>query len=508
MGDKRILVSVIIGILILGTLGFNQEIFSTTFPGENGKIIYASTQEGNLELFTIDEDGTNQNRLTFSGADDRLPRYSSDGEKIVWEKSSEAAGIFTMQADGTNQKKIFNDFLGNQNPTWSPDGTRIAFVITFQGIFVMNSDGSNPILISSSGTEPSWSPDGTKILFRDNHLFTINPDGTGLKNLTPNVEGDFRPAWSPDGTKIVFDRCCSVSHEIWVMNSDGSGQTRLTFNIESDTQPKFSPDGTKIVFISNRDGSGDLFVMNSDGTNQQNISNSPLATEVNPDWQPLNLLDKEVICHNAADHLETITVSRNAVQSHIDNHGDTLGPCGEPVSLTVIKEVIGGSAEPDDFDLTVNGNPVLSGQTVVHHTGKTLSIGETQQPDYFLSEITGDGCPANLVEPFRLNQDTICTIVNIFGELPLSCVDCDALFNQNVLECRDAGGSQIECLIEAAPSIGECALTCEGTENEQFEACFTASIIQLEACFASGENPGICDEEFIAFETQCFENIP
>ena len=60
-----------------------------------------------------------------------------------------------------------------------------------------------------------------------------------------------------------------------------------------------------------------------------------------------------------------------------------------PVSLTVFKNVNGGSALPDDFDLTVDGNPVLSGQTTFYSQGTTLSLGETQQPDYFFSSITG-----------------------------------------------------------------------------------------------------------------------
>lgn len=34
--------------------------------------------------------------------------------------------------------------------------------------------------------------------------------------------------------------------------------------------------------------------------------------------------DKVTICHNGKN---TITVSTNAVQKHIDKHGDTFGPC-------------------------------------------------------------------------------------------------------------------------------------------------------------------------------------
>ena len=42
---------------------------------------------------------------------------------------------------------------------------------------------------------------------------------------------------------------------------------------------------------------------------------------------PPNEAGKVVICHNGDDGPETIEVSGNAVQKHIDNHGDTIGEC-------------------------------------------------------------------------------------------------------------------------------------------------------------------------------------
>ena len=38
----------------------------------------------------------------------------------------------------------------------------------------------------------------------DSEIFTINPDGTGLVQLTHNSGWDYDPAWSPDGESIAF----------------------------------------------------------------------------------------------------------------------------------------------------------------------------------------------------------------------------------------------------------------------------------------------------------------
>ncbi len=55
-------------------------------------------------------------------------------------------------------------------------------------------------------------------------IWVVNPDGTGLTNLTntPDV-AEFDPVWSPDGSRISFTR----DADIWVMNADGSGQVDL-----------------------------------------------------------------------------------------------------------------------------------------------------------------------------------------------------------------------------------------------------------------------------------------
>jgi Tol biopolymer transport system component len=74
--------------------------------------------------------------------------------------------------------------------------------------------------------------------------------------------------------------------EIFTMNPDGTGLTQLTENAAFDFDPEWSGDGKRIAFESNRDGFSEIFVMNADGTEQINLTNHP-AEDFTPDWQPV-----------------------------------------------------------------------------------------------------------------------------------------------------------------------------------------------------------------------------
>jgi Tol biopolymer transport system component len=135
----------------------------------------------------------------------------------------------------------------------------------------------------------------------DAEIFRMNPNGTGVRQLTFNTAEDFGPTLSPDGQKIAYESIGSQpsnpegDFEVYVMNTDGSGNTNLTNNLAiiNDRTPEFSPDGQRIAYVSegeqpsNPQADSEIFVMNSDGSNQKNLTNNgDLVHEVGFSFSP------------------------------------------------------------------------------------------------------------------------------------------------------------------------------------------------------------------------------
>ncbi len=187
----------------------------------------------NYEIYAMDADGGNPQNLTNNPEEDRSPSWSPDGKRIVFSAVREGhfknnldttSEIYVMDADGGNQQRLTENRNNDRSPSWSPDGERIAFEADRKGdivkfdIYMMDADGGNQQRLTENRAwdgSPSWSPDGERIAFwslRDGNseIYVMDADGGNLQNLTNNPHSDASPAWlnspfsvSPAGKKFT-----------------------------------------------------------------------------------------------------------------------------------------------------------------------------------------------------------------------------------------------------------------------------------------------------------------
>jgi Tol biopolymer transport system component len=197
----------------------------------------------------------------------------------------------------------------------TPRGKGIVFQARVHGqyqLFTINTDGTGLRQLTHlrirggsipGAGQPAWSPDAKTIVFDTDYggtkdaiinLFTIRPDGSGLAKVPLHV-GLFNaaPAFSPDGKLVSFDweESARPLHEqgIDVVNADGSDVRRLTA-LDSPNRhhgsPNWSPDGDWVVFTESRGaGATSILKIRPDGTGLRELTPWELRAD-NAKWSP------------------------------------------------------------------------------------------------------------------------------------------------------------------------------------------------------------------------------
>jgi Tol biopolymer transport system component len=189
------------------------------------------------------------------------------------------------------------------------------------------------LVLPMLGLVSSAAPDDRhRILFtgqaslEDSDIFSIQPDGSGLRRVTRNLgvdsepsrsgrflvytcglgnqldlcRSDFNgknvvrltqdeaidlfPALSPNGQQLVWMSQQQQHHELYRLDAQGQ-RHQLTNNSAYDVSPSWSPDGQQLAFVSNRDGNYEIYRMTTDGKQVVRLTNDR-SVDSAPAWSP------------------------------------------------------------------------------------------------------------------------------------------------------------------------------------------------------------------------------
>jgi len=186
------------------------------FSRDEQWVAYVSYPDGTLWRSKLD--GTHKQQLTFQPLAVHLPRWSPDGNYIVFDgaKDGKTTKIYTISAAGGSLIEMLPGDLRQADPGWSPEGNSIVFTGsdpkknsgTITSIFVLDVRTHNvSVLPGSEGLlSPRWSPDGRYIAattMDSQKLLLFDTQTKKWDELTQMGVGYL--CWSKDSKYLYFD---------------------------------------------------------------------------------------------------------------------------------------------------------------------------------------------------------------------------------------------------------------------------------------------------------------
>lgn len=244
------------------------------------RIAFVLQGRGSKEIYLVDSDGENVQRVTNDGSIALTPTWGADGLRLAYTSYRSGPPLLYERDLRTGRDRVISDREGiNSTPAYSPDGRLIAFGTSVAGnteVATYDRERNCCLQQQTRGRQfdslnPTFSPDGRQLAFVSDrlgqpHIYVMELGGEA-RLVSEYVYGrrihNDAPDWSPLGNQIVYQAELSPGrHQLMLADLD-RGTRRLLTNEASNETPSWAPDGRHVVFSSSdRDGGG-LFMLDT-----------------------------------------------------------------------------------------------------------------------------------------------------------------------------------------------------------------------------------------------------
>jgi uncharacterized protein YjdB len=185
------------------------------------RVVFSSNRSSNYDLYLMDADGQNLQRLTSNPGNEGEPAWTPDGKRVVYTATTGATTQIAMiSVDGSDNRQLTMGPSRNQSPTVSADGRTVGFVSSRDG---------------------------------NQEIYTMSLDGSNQRRLTKSPARDSNPRFFPSGEVLYVTERSGKSKGSRIMRGGTAGSAGQLFETDQPiTSLALSRDGERLAYVVGR----------------------------------------------------------------------------------------------------------------------------------------------------------------------------------------------------------------------------------------------------------------